>query len=215
MGTPRSQGSEEASGPESLDSAKQADARWCEVQDVGEQVVPRGLRETKWSKKGSCEKYSNQQSGETRRKQRNTLWTINNGNHSGNWAEIPHLRFGGFLNPRGELIPQWTVQPGQEIESAVLRIGGEEAGTGGGWWVRFGGLLCGAVRQWGETRPGAGFGHRSLRGQGSKKKEKSLHCWKCICSRRKMAQKIMTWTPKVKRRESSLWASLSCSHFHS
>lgn len=54
-GHPEGQGSEEASGPESLDRARQADARCCKVQDVGEQVVPRGLRETKWSKKGSCE----------------------------------------------------------------------------------------------------------------------------------------------------------------
>ena len=45
-------------------------------------------------------KYSNQQSGGTRRKQRNTLWTIKNGN----WAEIPRLRFWVFLNPRGELL---------------------------------------------------------------------------------------------------------------
>ena len=54
-GHPEGQGSEEASDPESLDRARQADARWCKVQDVGEQVVPRGLRETKWSKKRSCE----------------------------------------------------------------------------------------------------------------------------------------------------------------
>lgn len=54
-GHPEGQGSEEASGPESLDSAKQGEARWCKVQNVGEQVVPRGLREIKWSEKGSCE----------------------------------------------------------------------------------------------------------------------------------------------------------------
>ena len=54
------------------------------------------------------------------------------------------------------------VQPGQEIESTVLRVGGKEAGTGGGWWVRFWWVLCGAVRQWEETLPGAGFGHRRL-----------------------------------------------------
>ena len=39
----------------SLDRARQADACWCKVQDVGEQVVPQGLRETKWSKKRNCE----------------------------------------------------------------------------------------------------------------------------------------------------------------
>lgn len=54
-GHPEGQGSEEASGPESLDSAKQGEACWYKVQNVGEQVVPRGLREIKWSKKGSCE----------------------------------------------------------------------------------------------------------------------------------------------------------------
>ena len=155
-------------------------------------------------KEGKLWKYSSQPSGGARRKQRNTLWTIENGNYSGKWAEIPRLRFWVFLNSRGELIPQWMVQPGQEIESIVLRVGGKEAGTGGGWWVRFWWVLCGAVRQWEETLPGAGFGHRRLWGCGSKKKQKSLCCWKCICSRRKMAQKIMTWTPKVKHREGSL-----------
>ena len=54
-GHPEGQGSEEASGPESLASAKQGDAHQCEVQEAGEQVALRGLREVKWSKDGSCE----------------------------------------------------------------------------------------------------------------------------------------------------------------
>lgn len=92
-------------------------------------------------------------------------------------AEISCLRCRVFLNPRGELIAWWTVQAGQEIENTALRDRGKEAGTCGEWQGRFGWVLGGTVRQWEENSLlRAGLGHRCLKSQGSKKKEKSVHC---------------------------------------